>query len=99
MPSCILRRPCSARRCGQLPEPEDDCSERDDGGVVARRLLVAGGDATELLELGKAALDQMPLLVEVAVERVLASARRVVWDNGLRARVGDHLAQTVAVVG
>jgi hypothetical protein len=60
---------CS-RFCGHLSEPQDDGGESDDGEVVARGFLEAGGDASELLELGEAAFDEMALGVEVAVERM-----------------------------
>jgi hypothetical protein len=37
------------------------------GQEVGRVLLVAGGDAAELFELGEEALDEMAFLVEVLV--------------------------------
>ena len=39
----------------------------DGGEEVASGLVVAGGDCTELLELGKEVFDQMPCRIEVAV--------------------------------
>ena len=40
----------SVRLCGQLPQPERDCGDGDDGEVVAGGFFEAGGDAAELLE-------------------------------------------------
>lgn len=37
--------------------------------------------------------------IELLVERILLCARGVVGDDGLRAFVGDSVAQPVAVVG
>lgn len=37
------------------------------GPAIRARFFVSGGDATELLEPGEAALDQMPFLIEVLV--------------------------------
>jgi site-specific DNA recombinase len=60
------------RSCGQLPQPYDGCGEVYHSGVVAYQLLIAGGDAAELLELGEEALDQVAFLVEVLVKWPLA---------------------------
>lgn len=41
----------SARSCGHLPNPEYDCSDRDDGQIVSGRFFVSGCNSSELLEL------------------------------------------------
>ena len=94
----IGRKTTTLRGCGQLAHPEDDSGDCHDGGVVSRGLFITGRDAAELLELGKAALDQMALLVERLVEGKLEGARGVIRDDGPRTLVGDRLAQAVAVV-
>ena len=48
--------------------------ECDDIEGVARGLFVARGDPPELLELGKAAFDQVAFFGELPVKRVLCGA-------------------------
>jgi hypothetical protein len=52
-----------------------------------------------LFELAEAALDQVTLGIEVAVERMLFGPRRVVRDDGDRAFVGDNLSEMVGIIG
>ena len=61
--------------------------------------LEAGGDAAELLEAGEAALDEVALAVELAVEGVSAGALWRVGDDGGGAAAGDELAEVPGVVG
>jgi hypothetical protein len=42
----------------------------DDGSVISGGFFEAGGDATELLEFGKAAFHEMALGTEMLVERI-----------------------------
>ncbi len=58
-----------------------------------------GGDATELLELGEAAFDEVTLGVEVLVDGVLFRARGIVRDHCGGALGGDGLAEVVGVIG
>ena len=48
-------------------KPNDGRGELDGGEKVALRLVVAGGDGAELLELGEEVLDQVTCLEEVSV--------------------------------
>ena len=82
----MLLRP---RFCGHLSDPESDCGDSDYGEIVPCGLLIAGCNAAELLELAEAAFDEVSLGIEVLVERILLRARRIVWDDGQRALVGD----------
>lgn len=66
---------------------------------VSRELVVAGRDATPVLEATEGAFDHVSLLVGVSVEWVDALARGVVGDNGQRPALDQELAQSVAVVG
>ena len=84
---------------GQLPEPQDGGGDGDDGEELASGLLVASGDAADLLELGKAALDEVSFLVELAVERRLLRPRGGVRNDGYRACLGKGFAAVVGVVG
>ena len=88
-----------ARRCGPLPDPEDDGGERDDGLVVPGGLFVACGDAAELFELVEAALDQVALLVECPVERQLGSPRWIARDDGHRPGAGDGGPEMIGIIG
>ena len=85
--------------CGHLPDPEHGCGDGDDGALVSGGFLEACGDTSEVLELGEAALDEVPLGVEMAVERVFLGARRVVGNDCQRALGRDVPAQSVAVIG
>ena len=60
-------RVLTAGSCAQLSEPQNDCGEGDDGETVAGGLLMAGGHASELLQPGKAALDQVAPGIQVPV--------------------------------
>ena len=59
-------------------------------------LLEAGCDASELLEFGEAAFDEVALGVELLVERMFLGARGVAGDDGKRAFVGDDLSERSA---
>lgn len=61
--------------------------------------LETGCDATELLEPGEAAFDEVALSVEVLVDVVFASPGRVVRNDRDGALVGNGLSQAIAVVG
>ena len=87
------------RRCGHLPEPEDGGGECDDGEVVSGGFLEAGGDAPELFELGEAALDQVALAVELAVEGVVAGALWRGWDDSGCVHAGHDIAEMRRVIG
>ena len=89
----------SSRWCGHLAQPEDGGGECDDGAVVSSGFLVAGSDAAELLEPGEAAFDEMALLVELPVERVLGGSRGVVGDHRLGIHGGDDCPEVVGVIG
>lgn len=49
-------------------EPNGRGGEGNGGAEVSRRLVIAGGDGTELLELGEEVLDEMARLIEVPSE-------------------------------
>jgi len=66
--------------CGHDSQPQDGFVYGDDGEGAASGFLAAGCDASGLLDLGEPAFDQMALSEEAPVERVVASARRVVGD-------------------
>jgi len=64
-----------------------------------RFFFEAGGDTAELLELGKAAFDEMALCVELPVQTMLECARWVVGDDRERAFVCDSLSQRIGIIG
>ena len=94
-PILLLREGAPARACHQLSQ-----TTRRRGGrrrESSRGLVVAGGNGTELLELGEEVLDQVARLVEVFVEvaRRLAGWSR--WDHRRLAGFSERLEH--ALVG
>jgi len=87
------------RFCGHLPKPQDDCGEGDDGTVVSCGFFVSDCDVPKLLELGKAALNEMSLGIEVLVEGAFPCSGRVVGNDRHSALIGGRLAQEVGIVG
>ncbi len=75
----------------------------DCGQKVARRLIVAGGNGSELLKFGEEILDQMPRLISVAVELPGLAAIGLEWDDpgfaGGGQRCQDALVGVVGLVG
>lgn len=72
----------------------------DGGEIVARGLVVAGGDGPVLLEAGEEILDQMTGFVERLVERDRIFPSRFRGNDGPLARLGQRLAHAgVGVVG
>ncbi len=61
--------------------------------------LEACGDASELLELGEAAFDEVALGVEVLVDPVFAGSGGIVRDDCYGPLFGNRFSQAVAVVG
>jgi hypothetical protein len=71
----------------------------DCGVIVAGELVVAGGDASEVLEPAEHALDAIALAVEGAVVRDGRGAAAGRWDDGAGAALGQPAAQGVGVIG
>src|SRR6266852_7723866 len=92
-------RQSSARLQTQSDPPSDDCSESHGCGEVGCELIVAGGDATPILQPAEHALDEIALFVGVGVEGMEALAGWVVGDHGLGATLDQELAQPIAVIG
>jgi hypothetical protein len=63
-------------------QPQPDAGELDHGGERAGELVVARGDAAELLQLIKEALDPIACLVEPAAEAKARFARASRGDVG-----------------
>lgn len=66
---------------------------------VRGKLVVAGGDATEVLQLGEEPLDQVALSVEVLAEAGFAAPVALWRDVGRSALILDQFADAVGVVG
>ena len=62
----------------------------DAGQEASCGLVVAGGNGSELLELGEEVLDQMPGLVEVFVEGARCRPGLPRWDHGCLAGLGQR---------
>src|SRR6266851_7835351 len=96
--SITSARPISGSRLQtQSDPPSDDCSESHGCGEVGCELIVAGGDATPILQPAEHALDEIALFVGVGVEGMEALAGWVVGDHGLGATLDQELAQPIAV--
>jgi hypothetical protein len=76
-------------------EPHDARGQIDGGQKVARRLIIAGGNGTELFDLSKEILDQMACVVEMMIVAP-RGATVCFWRNhgsfaGCRQRFEDAL--------
>jgi hypothetical protein len=83
----------------QSGPPDDDDCEHDGGGEVGCEFVVAGGDASPILEAAEHALDKIALAIGVLIERMKSLAGRVVRDDRNRAAFEKKATQTIAVVG
>ncbi len=81
-----------------MPEPEPCGGESDGGEEVSRELVVAGGDAAEVLELVEEAFDEVALTVDGFVDRALDLAGAVRRDVGVSAEALDVGHDGFAVV-
>ena len=81
-----------------IAEPQAHRGELDHGEEVVGELVVAGGDASEVLELAKEALDLVALSVECLREAGPPLAVGLGRDVGDRALALDQVADGVAVV-
>ena len=77
----------------------DDGRDDDGGGEVGCELVIAGGDASPILEAAEHALDEVALAIGGLVERMMSLAGRVVRDDRNRATFEKKPTQTIAVVG
>ena len=68
------------------------------GQEIARELVVSGGDAAEVLEPTKAALDDVSAFIGTLVEGMDDDAVGFVGDDGLGAATYDFAAKVVAVI-
>lgn len=70
----------------------------DHGEEVFGQLVVAGGNTTEVLQLGEEALDQIALAVEPCAEVRLCPAIGLWWDIGERALLAERRPDAVSIV-
>ena len=68
------------------------------GEKIAGELVVAGRDATKVLEAAEAALDDVASFVGPPVEAMAHDAVGFVWNDGLCSTLGDFGAERIAVV-
>jgi hypothetical protein len=71
----------------------------DEGTEAEVGLVVAGGDAAEMLEFVDEAFDHVALAVEMPVVADDTRPGRVRRDHGFRAKCGDGGADAVGIVG
>ena len=65
---------------------------------IPGELVVSGGDAPEVLEPAKAALDDISALVGAFIEAMNDDAVGFVWDYGRGAATNDFAAKIVAII-
>ena len=70
----------------------------DHGEEVGGELVVAGGDAAEVLQLGEEPFDEVTLSVEPLAEAGLPAAVALRRDVGRGALVLDQLADAIGVI-
>ena len=82
-----------------MSDTDADCGKGDSRQEVSGELVIAGGDATEVLEPGEHALDQVALAIGgLAVgDRPAPAGSR--WNDGPGALIGQEPAKTIGVVG
>ena len=68
------------------------------GQEIPGELVVSGGDAAEVLEPAKAALDDISALVGAFIEGMNDDAVGFVWDYGLGSATNDFTAKVVTVI-
>ena len=68
------------------------------GQEITGELVVSGGDAAEVLEPAKTALDDIPTFVGAFVEAMDDDTVGFVGDDGLGAATNDFAAKVVAVI-
>src|ERR1051325_11555452 len=77
-----------------LPEPKNSHGNRPEGAIAGGALVVAGGEAAELLAAGDEVLDPVSSAVDGAVERPGAVLVASAWDG-----VADAAAPAVRTSG
>ena len=82
----------------ELFEPDCDRGEFDEAHEVGEQLVVACGDAAELLELVEEALNDVALLVEIDIVGAFDRSVSLGWDHGLAAGFRNLVAQMIGVV-
>ena len=81
-----------------LFEPDGDSGEFNEAHEVSEQLVVSRGDAAELFELVKEALDDVALFIEVDVVGTLDFAVSFWRDDGLCAGLGDRLDKMIGII-
>ena len=66
---------------------------------IGCKFIVAGGDASPILEAADHALDEIALAIGSLVERMMSLAGRIVRDDRNCAAFEKKATQTIAVVG
>ena len=82
----VVFKPC-ARVCGHSFEGEECADEMDGGGEADVGFVIAGGDATELLEIAEEVLDQVAPAIDREVAGDRADAVGLGRDDGRRPSV------------
>ncbi len=71
----------------------------DHGEEVLGKLVVTGGDPTEVFQLGEEPFDEVPLAVEPRAEVWFRPPVSFGWDVGERAFLPERYTDTAGVIG
>lgn len=84
---------------GSIGPPYDGGDDEDSGEEDISALVVAGVDASEVLEVAEEAFDAVALLVSDRIVGVRVLARGIWRDDGLAAAFAEPIAQGRCVIG
>lgn len=87
-----------ARVCSQSSQPDERTREMNERQERRSEFVVSRSDASELLETAEETLDQIPIPVEMSVERARIEAIGARRDNRLSALCFDDCHKRVGVV-
>src|SRR5215470_13557267 len=87
------------RSCGHSSHPEHEAGYGDEGSVGCDGFVIARGDAPEMFDFVDEELDEMALLVEMAIVRDCARTAGVGRDHGGYAAVCEMSAKPIGIEG
>ena len=90
--------PRQIRLCSRITDHDESSHEVESGEERFAQLVIAGGDATEVLELVKKAFHPVAFLVEGFVVEEFFAPRVDGWNDGFQSVQGQALANAVGVV-
>ena len=74
------------------------CDEIEEASIVSGELVVSCGDAAEVFDLAKEALDQIAILVDRGIKGAPLCCRGSAWDDGFCSCRRDSVHGTLAII-